>query len=238
MIENYSKKKIRQIQDKKEEQAEMRRTLRLMKFNHRRSVINTTDIVDEEIRKLEKEIIEEREKIADYESLLENNTSNDRSDTLNIRDISIGFKARIDKLLYDSNIDESPSTETKEKQEQSARDVYKKLLDFIIQHNNDDSRPTVVNLEIFNELFPDNKEINTNFFKVNEEANVLTTILLQLYSNNNMTLMDLTEFIQNYAKQHHFSEEEAVQSIYKLVGLDLLVIDRTQNDSICTLKFK
>ncbi|KAI9481712.1 MAG: hypothetical protein EXX96DRAFT_567754 [Benjaminiella poitrasii] len=266
---NQKRIQLSEIQAQKAEQVEIRNSLRSMKLKHNTTVgFHTTDSDDDEIRKLEKEIEEEKRKIADYESkiesLLENNASNDHLDSSTVNDLSVGFEARINKLLNSTDVDELPSsTENenimrllesiqneiepylnqlkeigiKERQEQAARNAYQKILSFIKYHDTtENSAP--LNLERFNELFPANTETDTSFFKVNEEANVLTTILLQLLACQNMPLADLTLFIQDYAKQHNLSEGEAVQSIYKLVGLDLIAIDRTQNDSICSLKIK
>jgi hypothetical protein len=54
---------------------------------------------------------------------------------------------------------------------------------------------------------------------------------MKLYNQKEeMTLESLTIFAQDYAKKIGFEEKDAVKSIFKLVGQDLITIDRTRND--------
>lgn len=54
---------------------------------------------------------------------------------------------------------------------------------------------------------------------------------MKLYNQEEeMTLENLTNFVQAYANEINYSEQEAVKSIFKLVGQDLVAIDRTRND--------
>lgn len=90
------------------------------------------------------------------------------------------------------------------------------------------------------QLFPENSDIpqDTSFFKISNEVNICTSILMKLYDQKEeMTLESLTTFVQDYAKELNFSEKEAVKSIFKLVGQDLVLIDRTRND-YSTVKLK
>lgn len=82
-------------------------------------------------------------------------------------------------------------------------------------------------------MFPDNSDIpkNSRFFKISNEIKVSASILMKLYNQEEeMTLENLTNFVQAYANEINYSEQEAVKSIFKLVGQDLVAIDRTRND--------
>ncbi|KAG2209060.1 hypothetical protein INT46_011458 [Mucor plumbeus] len=127
--------------------------------------------------------------------------------------------------------------ESDERHEKTVGQVYHKILNVIQQHNDKKYQP-ISNIDQFNALFPNNTMTNTSFFDITQESNMLTAILLKLHDNNedkSMTLANLTQFSQDFAKQYGYSEQEAIQTIYKLVGLDLVNIDRSQKESIVRL---
>lgn len=127
--------------------------------------------------------------------------------------------------------------ESDERHEKAAGQVYYKILNVIQQHNDKKYQP-ILSIDQFNALFPNNTMTNTSFLDITQESNMLTAILLKLHDNNqdrSMTLANLTQFSQDFAKQHGYSEQEAIQTIYKLVGLDLVNIDRSQKESVVRL---
>ncbi|CAO3649186.1 unnamed protein product [Mucor fragilis] len=89
----------------------------------------------------------------------------------------------------------------------------------------------------FRAIFPNSTPTATSIFQANQESKVIASILLELdKQNDSMALADLTRFVQDLAKGQGYSEQEAIQCIYTLVGVGLVIIDRSQNDSIVKRK--
>ncbi|GAN10336.1 hypothetical protein MAM1_0344d09874 [Mucor ambiguus] len=110
--------------------------------------------------------------------------------------------------------------------------VYYRALNSVQQtgENQDQATP---HPDQFRALFPNGAPDIASLFQANHESKVISSILLELdKQNDSMALADLTRFVQNLAKGQGYSEQEAIQCIYTLVGVGLVIIDRSQNDSI------
>lgn len=110
--------------------------------------------------------------------------------------------------------------------------VYYKILNFV-QHNGENTAQATSHLDRFRAIFPNAVPTFTGFFQTNQESNVIASILLELDNNDkSMAMADLTRFVQDLAKEQGYSEQEAIQCIYTLVGVGLVIIDRSQTESI------
>ncbi|KAL7335743.1 hypothetical protein PS15p_201170 [Mucor circinelloides] len=110
--------------------------------------------------------------------------------------------------------------------------VYYKILNFV-QHNGENTALATSHLDRFRAIFPNAVPTFTGFFQTNQESNVIASILLELDNNDkSMAMADLTRFVQDLAKEQGYSEQEAIQCIYTLVGVGLVIIDRSQTESI------
>lgn len=110
--------------------------------------------------------------------------------------------------------------------------VYYRALN-AVQHSSDNPDQATPHADQFRALFPHGAPSLTSLFQTNQESTVMVSILLELdKQGGSMALADLTRFVQDLAKEQGRSEQEAIQCIYTLVGVGLVIIDRSQNDSI------
>lgn len=89
-------------------------------------------------------------------------------------------------------------------------------------------------MDLFKRVFPTSQVDTVNSFS--EESFILAALLLKITKEPGILLSDLTTFINEYITQHNYSKQLGVQSIYKLVGFELVIIDRTSKESIVQLK--
>ncbi|KAI8642620.1 hypothetical protein BD408DRAFT_482644 [Parasitella parasitica] len=258
--EKKTKRKV--IQQKKQEQLDIRDSLDELQQKIRASMTNKTN---EGLSLLENRILEEKQKIQELDLQIKaldevSSITPHPQPTFKIRELSVGFKARIDRLLHSSLQEETTTdlndlsrlfasiqkeiqtqlahlkqVESNERHEQAAGLVYLKVLDFI-QHHNEKKHHVIPNFDQFRTIFPNCRLTDTGFLEINKESRVLTWILSKLNGNGrSMLWTDLTRFVQELAEKQNYPEQEAIQCIHKLVGLGLAVIDRSQNESVVRL---
>ncbi|KAK4511017.1 Glutamate decarboxylase 2 [Mucor velutinosus] len=115
--------------------------------------------------------------------------------------------------------------------------VYYRALNFV-QQNGEHQNQSTPHPDQLRALFPKGAPAVPSLFQPNQESKVMASILLELERHNeSMALADLTQFVQDLAKERGHSEQEAIQCIYTLVGVGLVIIDRSQNDSIVKIPY-
>lgn len=93
-----------------------------------------------------------------------------------------------------------------------------------------------IDFEKFNEAFPHHPKTTVPEVPLAREALEMTCILLKLYTDGDMPLFDLTNYIENLTKDRGVSMSQINMAIYKLSANNLVFIDRSHKDTLVKLK--
>lgn len=98
-----------------------------------------------------------------------------------------------------------------------------------VQENN-------IDFEKFNELFPHNNNTTVPQLPFIKSALEVTCILLKLHNEGDISLPDLTAYIESLVQEHGLPKNVPNTTIYKLAAANLVSIDRSHKDSLVKLK--
>ncbi|KAG2234724.1 hypothetical protein INT48_004162 [Thamnidium elegans] len=219
------------------------------------------EIIMKDIEKLKSQTDLVKQRIADYDADLESYQHDrthhgDTSSTTNA--LFIGLCSRVESLLNESNNDQNPNlnslianfkaieTELKgilrkieaakenEEKTKRAKAVYYQILYFVNDRvmYPDQVRENNVDFEKFNELFPHNNNTTVPQLPFIKSALELTCILLKLYNEGDISLPNLTAYIESLVQEHGLSKNVPNTTIYKLAAANLVSIDRSHKDSL------
>lgn len=262
---NRKKEETYLLNRKKQDHIKMRNDIKQLKLKNSTNVnykkrIENIERLENDIHAKKKRIHDYNDILTTMDQ--DSNVVNNIQTMSSTREIYTGFRARIEKLITsqpivkdkENNIKElislfkSIQTELKEILEglsvfqstetyvNTTRSIYKGILTYIQKVIESENTTNTIDLEQFNSLIQHNTHTTIPTLEVSKEAIIITPILLKLFNEKQVKLSALTTFVEELAKKHNLTERQAIQSIYKLVAADLVVIDRTHKDSLVKLK--